>query len=68
MNRLAFAVALLVPSIASAHPGHSHEGMSSHHHLFAGAAICAVALLAGYLAKTKLSVFSRTNKNPQENA
>ena len=63
MNRLAFAAALLVPSIASAHPGHSHEGMSSYHHLFAAAAIGAVALLAGYLIKTKSSVFSRTDKN-----
>lgn len=63
MNRLAFAAALLVPSIASAHPGHSHEGMSSHHHLIAAAAIGAAVLLAGYLVKTKTSLFSRTDKD-----
>ncbi len=49
MNRLAFAAALLVPSIASAHPGHSHAGMSSHHHLIAAAAIGAAVLLGGFL-------------------
>ncbi len=49
MNRLAFAAALLVPSIASAHPGHSHAGMSSNHHLILTGAICAVVALGGFL-------------------
>ncbi len=51
MNRLAFAIALLAPSIASAHPGHSHAGMSSNHHIIAAGAIVGVVALGGYLLR-----------------
>ena len=49
MNRLAFAATLLLPSIALAHPGHSHAGMSPLHHLAPIAALAVVAV-GGYFA------------------
>jgi hypothetical protein len=58
MNRLVFAAILALPSVALAHPGHSHAGMSSNHHILEAAIVAAVAV-AGYFAarllNTKLS-------------
>lgn len=65
MNRLAFAAAILVPSIASAHPGHSHEGMSSHHHLITAAAIGVAALVGGYFVSRYRQMRSEKSLNNQ---
>lgn len=58
MNKLVFAATLGLPSIALAHPGHAHVGMSPYHHLV-DIALVAAAVVGGYfltrLAKAKLS-------------
>ncbi len=43
MNKLVFAATMLLPSLALAHPGHSHAGMSSNHHIVEGAIVLAIA-------------------------
>jgi len=62
MNRLAFAIALLAPSIASAHPGHSHEGMSSNHHILLAGAIIGVVAIGGYLFRRSRQLRSENNR------
>jgi len=47
MKRLATIIILAVPSIAVAHPGHEHVGVSESHHLEAGLLIAAVAIAGG---------------------
>lgn len=44
MNKLAFAATMALPSVAFAHPGHSHAGMSPNHHIITGAIVAAVAV------------------------
>lgn len=62
MNKLVFAATLALPSVALAHPGHSHVGMSPNHHVLEMAIVAAVAVGGYFLArfaKTKLSPSKR---------
>jgi len=62
MNKLVFAATIALPSVALAHPGHSHAGMSPNHHLLEIAVVAAVAV-GGYFvarfARAKLALSKR---------
>ena len=51
MKKIAFLGTLVVPSIAFAHPGHSHAGMSPNHHLLEWGAMAAVAVGGFFVAR-----------------
>ncbi len=61
MNRLVFAATLALPSIALAHPGHSHAGMSPYHHIFSAAIVAGLAV-GGYLLTQVLNTKLGRNK------
>jgi len=58
MNRIAFALILLSPAIANAHPGHSHAGMSPYHHLISAGAVAAMSV-GGYLLTQRSDLLRR---------
>lgn len=51
MNKLVFAATMVMPSVALAHPGHSHAGMSPNHHIVEVAIVVAVAAGAFFAAR-----------------
>ncbi len=51
MNKLVFAATMALPSVALAHPGHSHAGMSSNHHIIEAGIVLAVAAGAFFAAR-----------------
>ena len=51
MNKLVFAATMALPSVALAHPGHSHAGMSPNHHIVTGAIVLAIAAGAFFAAR-----------------
>ncbi|MCP4448470.1 MAG: LPXTG cell wall anchor domain-containing protein [Myxococcales bacterium] len=51
MNKLVFAATMALPSVALAHPGHSHTGVSSNHHIVIGGIVIAIAAGAFFAAR-----------------
>ena len=59
MKHLIIAFTLFTPAIASAHPGHSHEGMSPYHHIYEAGAAFALAAGVFYLGRALRSRLRR---------
>lgn len=62
MKKLVFAATLGLPSLALAHPGHSHAGMSPNHHMVEIAIVAAIAVGGYFLARFGKAKLSRSKR------